>query len=42
MLRKLGQARLDALNVRANTPGKKDDAMTKLYIKELMKDLDDE
>lgn len=38
-LKQLGENRLNNLAVRANTPGKRDDKMTKIILKELMKTL---
>lgn len=38
-LKQLGQARFDALTIKANTPRKRDDVMTKIVLKELLKTL---
>lgn len=39
-LRQLGQRDLDLLTLRSNTPSKRDDVMTVLYVKELLKELE--
>jgi len=38
-LKQLGQDRFDALTVRANTPKKRDDVMTKIILKQMLKEL---